>query len=31
MSVFCDRVRTGKWLGHTGKRIKYVVKASELA
>ena len=25
MSVFCDRVRTGKWLGHTGKRIKYVV------
>jgi glucose-6-phosphate isomerase len=25
MSVFADRVRTGKWLGHTGKRIKYVV------
>lgn len=25
MSAFADRVRTGKWLGHTGKRIKYVV------
>ena len=25
MSDFSDRVRTGKWLGHTGKRIKYVV------
>ena len=25
MSSFADRVRTGKWLGHTGKRIKYVV------
>ncbi len=24
-SAFADRVRTGKWLGHTGKRIKYVV------
>jgi glucose-6-phosphate isomerase len=25
MSDFSDRVRKGKWLGHTGKRIKYVV------
>ena len=25
MSAFADRVRTGKWQGHTGKRIKYVV------
>ncbi|MDD2597788.1 MAG: glucose-6-phosphate isomerase [Kiritimatiellae bacterium] len=25
MSSFCDNVRKGKWLGHTGKRIKYVV------
>ena len=25
MSVFSDRVRKGKWLGYTGKRIKYVV------
>ena len=25
MTAFSDRVRTGKWLGHTGKRIKYVV------
>ena len=25
MSSFADRVRTGKWLGHTGKRIKYIV------
>ncbi len=25
MSGFAERVRTGKWLGHTGKRIKYVV------
>lgn len=25
MSAFADRVRTGKWIGHTGKRIKYVV------
>jgi len=25
MSAFSDRVRKGKWLGHTGKRIKYVV------
>ena len=25
MGAFADRVRTGKWLGYTGKRIKYVV------
>lgn len=25
MSAFADRVRKGQWLGHTGKRIKYVV------
>ncbi len=25
MTAFSDRVRTGKWLGHTGKRIKYIV------
>lgn len=25
MSAFAERVRTGKWLGHTGKRIKYIV------
>lgn len=25
MGNFADRVRTGKWLGFTGKRIKYVV------
>ncbi len=25
MGVFCDRVRSGAWLGHTGKRIRAVV------
>lgn len=25
MSAFADRVRKGQWVGHTGKRIKYVV------
>ncbi|EMI57797.1 glucose-6-phosphate isomerase [Rhodopirellula sallentina] len=25
MSAFCDRVRDGKWLGHTGKRIRNIV------
>ncbi len=25
MSAFCDRVRSGAWTGHTGKRIKNVV------
>jgi glucose-6-phosphate isomerase len=25
MSDFADRVRSGKWLGHTGKRIKNVI------
>jgi len=25
MTDFSDRVRTGKWLGHTGKRIKHIV------
>ncbi len=25
MSAFCDRVRSGDWKGHTGKRIKSVV------
>ena len=25
MSAFCDRVRSGAWKGHTGKRIKNVV------
>jgi len=25
MSAFCDRVRSGAWLGHTGKRIRNVV------
>jgi len=25
MSAFCDRVRSGDWKGHTGKRIKNVV------
>ena len=25
MTAFCDRVRTGEWLGHTGKRIRAVV------
>jgi len=25
MAAFCDRVRVGEWLGHTGKRIRAVV------
>ena len=25
MSAFCDRVRSGAWTGHTGKRIKNVI------
>src|SRR5262245_27092489 len=25
MSAFCERVRSGAWLGHTGKRIKNIV------
>ncbi|MFM8415402.1 MAG: glucose-6-phosphate isomerase [Planctomycetota bacterium] len=25
MAAFCDRVRTGAWLGHTGKRIRAIV------
>ncbi len=25
MGGFCDDVRKGRWLGHTGRRIKYVV------
>jgi glucose-6-phosphate isomerase len=25
MSAFCDRVRSGEWKGHTGKRIRNVV------
>jgi glucose-6-phosphate isomerase len=25
MADFCDRVRSGAWTGHTGKRIRYVV------
>jgi glucose-6-phosphate isomerase len=25
MSAFCDRVRTGEWKGHTGKRIRNVI------
>jgi glucose-6-phosphate isomerase len=25
MSTFCDRVRSGEWKGHTGKRIRNVV------
>lgn len=25
MAAFCDRVRSGAWLGHTGKRIRAVV------
>jgi glucose-6-phosphate isomerase len=25
MSAFADRVRSGKWVGHTGKRIKNVI------
>ena len=25
MTVFADAVRSGRWLGHTGKRIRYVV------
>ncbi len=25
MAAFCDRVRSGKWKGHTGKRIRNVV------
>jgi glucose-6-phosphate isomerase len=25
MATFCDRVRQGQWVGHTGKRIKAVV------
>ena len=25
MAAFSDRVRKGKWIGHTGKRIKYIV------
>ncbi|MFE5029537.1 glucose-6-phosphate isomerase [Streptomyces sp. NPDC056656] len=25
MAAFADRVRSGEWTGHTGKRIKYVV------
>ena len=25
MAAFCDRVRNGQWLGHTGKRIRTIV------
>jgi glucose-6-phosphate isomerase len=25
MAAFCDRVRSGQWLGHTGRRIRHVV------
>jgi glucose-6-phosphate isomerase len=25
MAVFCDRVRSGAWKGHTGKRIRHVI------
>jgi glucose-6-phosphate isomerase len=25
MSLFCERVRSGKWKGHTGKRIRNIV------
>jgi len=25
MAAFCDRVRKGEWLGHTGKRIRTIV------
>ena len=25
MAVFCDRVRSGEWKGHTGKRIRNIV------
>jgi glucose-6-phosphate isomerase len=25
MAAFCDRVRAGQWLGHTGKRIRAIV------
>ncbi|MDD3001304.1 MAG: glucose-6-phosphate isomerase [Candidatus Riflebacteria bacterium] len=25
MKSFCTRIRSGEWVGHTGKRIKYVV------
>jgi glucose-6-phosphate isomerase len=25
MAAFCDRVRKGEWLGHTGRRIKTIV------
>lgn len=25
MKTFCSRIRSGEWVGHTGKRIKYVV------
>jgi glucose-6-phosphate isomerase len=25
MAAFCDRVRSGAWLGHTGKRIRAIV------
>jgi glucose-6-phosphate isomerase len=25
MAAFCDRVRSGKWKGHTGKRIRNVI------
>jgi glucose-6-phosphate isomerase len=25
MSAFCDRVRSGEWKGHTGKRIRNVI------
>jgi glucose-6-phosphate isomerase len=25
MAAFCERVRSGSWLGHTGKRIKNIV------
>src|SRR5580692_3265261 len=25
MSAFCDRVRSGSWLGHTGKKIRNVI------
>jgi glucose-6-phosphate isomerase len=25
MSDFCDRVRSGRWLGHTGKRIRNII------
>jgi len=25
MAAFCDRVRDGRWLGHTGKRIRNII------